>query len=170
MVTRSIRRAVPGRTAAALLVLSTTVVGLGIGVNASPSAAADPVTPSGGCWAFEPTTPIDDVSTSLEPWTSSPTGGVQLASSGATAVGGERRVDVTITDGPVLSGAAFTGSATFVVSVDGTNLPAFTKADLTVPAGQPVTALTAGTTFPIDAAGAHDVKLVGVTFANAAGT
>jgi hypothetical protein len=164
---RSIRRAGIRRAAVALLVLGgSALVGLGSG-----TAAAAVVTPSGGCWIYKPSgaaltsAPTSDISTAREPWSASGQGGIALETSGPTALDSLRHVAVTVVDGPVLSTAfATSGTASFLLSVDGVRLADPVTATFQLAAGEQVDGLVAQTDVPIAKAGAHQVALEGVYF------
>ena len=88
--------------------------------------------------------PASDVSTALEPWTTVADGGFSLTSSGATASGGTRRATATITSGPVISATDdVTGTASFLLSVDGVPLADPVQVAFAAEAGDPVTDLVA---------------------------
>jgi hypothetical protein len=164
----AVRRKRLRATLALLLMGSATAYGVGL---AGQSAAAAAVTPSGGCWAYVPSTtaldapPTTDLSTTLEPWTTDPaTGGLLLATSGATAVGGSRTVTTTVVSGPVIAPLDATGTASFLFSVDGTPLADPIAMPIEVEAGQPVEDLVATVTVPAGTAGAHQVRLEGIYF------
>lgn len=153
--------------AALLVVASSTMPGLGIGASA---AAAVPV-PAGGCWAYAPSAaelaslPASNISTTLEPWTTVADGGFALDSGGSTVVGGKRTATVRIASGPVVSTAQdITGTASFLLSVDGQPLLTPVAVSFTAAAGDPVTDLVATTELPAPAAGSHTLRLDAVYF------
>ncbi|GAA1765751.1 hypothetical protein GCM10009795_010400 [Nocardioides hankookensis] len=150
------------RVLAALLVVGSAA---SYGLVAAGTAQAV-ASPTGGCWTYTPSAaaldapPASDVSTSLGPWTTVADGGYTLTTAGATAVGGERTVTATIGSGPVVSTtAAVTGTASFLLSVDGTALADPVEVPFTADAGDPVEDLVAEVDVPIAAAGAHQVRL-----------
>ncbi|KQW53692.1 hypothetical protein ASC77_05345 [Nocardioides sp. Root1257] len=151
-----------GRVLAALLVVGSAA---SYGLVAAGTASAV-VAPTGGCWAYAPSAadldapPASNVSTTLQPWTTVPDGGYALTTAGATKVGGSRTVAMTIASGPVISAIDdVTGTASFLLSVDGTPLSDPVEVAFTADAGDPVEDLVADVDVPIAAAGAHQVRL-----------
>ncbi|WP_300678065.1 hypothetical protein [Nocardioides sp.] len=167
MAIRSIRTTATSRTMAALLVLGASAQ---VGFGASSASAATAVQPSGGCWSYAPSgtaltaPPTSDVSTALGRWSPSGQGGVALVSSGPTADGSQRHVTLTVTDGPVLSTAAVDGTASVLLSVDGTAAPSAVQVPFSLAAGQAVTGLQADADLLIDGSGSHEIRLVGIYF------
>lgn len=147
--------------AAFLLVLATCLVGV---LGTSAPAHSVVAEPDGGCWIYVPSAPAldsdpaSDVSTGLEPWTTED-GKVLLGSRGDTAAGGSREVILWLTSGPIVSAAAATGTASFLLSVDGTPLAAPLTASFSAAAGTPVRNLLVRGTIPVPAAGNHTIRL-----------
>lgn len=160
------------RTAAALLVVAA-VASYGAAGPASAESAAVPAL-TGGCWSYAPGDPLTDLaappaadlSTALEPWSTLADGGLSLGTAGATVVGGSRTASVDIASGPVVSPTQdAVGTASFLLSIDGTPLAAPVTADFAVAAGQPVTNLTAtAADLAISTAGSHRITLDAVYF------
>ncbi len=154
------------RALAALLVLgSAASYGLGAVASAAPVAA-----PKGGCWSYVPSAaaltapPASDLSTVRAGWTTVADGGFELTSGGATVVGGTRTATVRIANGPVISTNAVTGTASVLLSVDGTP-QAPLEVDFSTAAGAPVEDLEAeATDLPVGAAGDHTIRLDAVYF------
>ncbi|MCD4524384.1 hypothetical protein [Nocardioides sp. cx-173] len=147
--------------AALLVVLASSTPGLVLG-----GAAAAVPTLVGGCWAYVPSSapldapPASDVSTTLQPWTTVADGGFTLESAGATAVGGNRTVTVSIASGPVVSSTdPVTGTASFLLSLDGEPLAAPLTTTFTAAPGAPVTGLSATAQLPVADAGPHVLRL-----------
>lgn len=154
--------------AAAALVLAGSAAAYGVGiVGPGAAAAAAPVVPTGGCWVYDPSLPAlsspptTDVSTSLEDWTTDPAaGGVLLATSGRTTVGGTRTVTASILSGPVVSTTTnVTGTAHFLLSVDGAPLAEPVSRPFSAAAGDPVEDVVGIVEVPVTAPGAHRVRL-----------
>lgn len=156
------------RALAALLIVG---VAASAGLTAVGSAAAA-TAPSGGCWSYVPSAtaltapPTSDISTQLDPWTTVPDGGFRLESTGATAVGGKRTVTTTITSGPEISSTDdVTGTASILLSVDGTPLASPVTVPFEAEAGEPVKDLVAKVVdLPVGAVGAHQLRLDAVYF------
>src|SRR5690349_21500017 len=150
------------RALAALLIVGAAASS---GLTAVDSAAAA-TAPSGGCWSYAPSgpglaaPPTSDVSTELDPWTTVPDGGVRLESAGATATGGNRTVTATISSGPEISPTDdVSGTASFLLSLDGAPLAAPVAVPFEAEAGEPVEDLVAKVVLPVGAAGAHQLRL-----------
>ncbi|MGB0102347.1 MAG: hypothetical protein WBP61_18865 [Nocardioides sp.] len=156
------------RAAAALLLVGVTAA-LGVVAVGVPSAVA--VVPNGGCWTYVPdpldpalgAPPASDISTALEPW-SVEDGQIVMGTSGATTTGGTREVVVGLSSGPVVSAAAASGTASFVLSVDGTPLAAPLTTTYAAEAGQPVRDVVVRGSLPVGAVGNHVVRLDSVYF------
>jgi len=156
------------RALAALLIVGAAA---SAGLTAVDSATAA-TAPSGGCWSYEPSAtaltapPRNDVSTELDPWTTVPDGGFRLESSGATVAGGTRTAKVTIASGPVIpSTADVSGTASVLLSLDGTPLSAPVDVPFEADAGEPVEDLVAEVkNLPVGAVGTHQLRLDAVYF------
>lgn len=141
-----------------------------LGVVAAPASGAAVPAPSGGCWTYVPSgaglnaPPSSDVSTTLGTWTTVADGGFVLETGGDTRVGGTRSVRVAIASGPVVATTAVTGTASFLLSLDGEPLDEPLTAPFSAAAGAPVTGLEASVELPALAAGTHRVRLDAVYF------
>jgi hypothetical protein len=147
------------RTAAALLLVGVSA-GAGVVLVGTPGAAA--AIPTGGCWTYA-ADPYADVSTGLEPWTVED-GQILMGTTGSTTTGGTREVVIGLSSGPVLSDLPATGTATFVIDVDGTPVETPLTTEYVAEAGQPVRDVVVRGEIPVGARGDHVVRLASVTF------
>ncbi|MBD3926743.1 hypothetical protein IEZ26_19140 [Nocardioides cavernae] len=142
----------------------TTVVAGGLAVlGAAPASAA---TPTGGCWVYSPTTPsnIEDTvpasqtSSTLAPWANPGPADYTLTSSGSNAVGGTRNFSMTFNEGPTNGGPPASGTVYYYFSVNGTNLPAISKA-FSAGGAAPIPGDTINGSYNITAAGTQNIVL-----------
>jgi hypothetical protein len=141
---------------------------------AGPASAA---TPTGGCWVYgandsdpiESTTPVSNTSSSLAAWAdpaASPVGAAdyEITTSGGSVEGTTRNFTMTFNKGPKNGGPAASGTAYYYFSVNGTNLPAVSKA-FSAQGGATIPGDTITGSFTIAGGGQQSVKLRKVIYA-----
>lgn len=150
------RHAVAVLAGASMLATSAVVLAAG---------TASAVTPTGGCWVYSPpsgadiedTTPASNTSSSLAPW-SDGAADYTLTTSGGTTVGSTRNFSLVFDKGPKNGGPPASGTAYYYFSVNGTNLPAVTKA-FSAGGGAVIPGDTITGSFTVASAGSTTVKL-----------